>query len=180
MPRAIATTDHETIRRWVEARRGHPTVVKSTQSDRRGQSGLLRIDFDKPEDSLEEVSWDDFFETFDQNNLAFLYQETTAAGRKSRFNKFVSREAVDTSDSEPDEDEDARSDSTRASSERTRGGRQASSREEEEAAEEADEDDAMEEDEDFEDDDESYDEDDEDEDEDYEEDEEDEDDDERR
>jgi hypothetical protein len=97
MGQAIATTDHETIRRWAESRKGRPAVVKSTHGQTRGRSGLLRIDFEPPEQSLDEVSWDDFFETFDQNNLAFLYQERTASGRKSRFNKFVSRDSVEAS-----------------------------------------------------------------------------------
>ena len=93
MSQAIATTDHEAIRRWVESRKGRPSVVKSTEG--KGGGGLLRIDFGAPEDSLDEVSWDEFFETFDKNRLAFLYQEKTADGRQSRFNKFVDRDNVD-------------------------------------------------------------------------------------
>lgn len=145
MPRAIATTNHQTIRSWAEARNGHPAVVRSTESSEPGKSGLLRIDFNKPEDELDEVSWDEFFETFDENGLAFLYQEKTASGRKSRFNKFVSRDAVDTQDTEED--------TTRAeaaSSDSSSSRRRASQMEEE--AEEADEDDALEEDEDLQDD----------------------------
>jgi len=42
---------------------------------------------------LEKVSWDEFFEKFDQSNLEFLYQEKTADGQTSRFNKFVRRSA---------------------------------------------------------------------------------------
>ena len=142
MPRAIATTDHQTIRRWVEARNGHPSVVKATESSRSGKAGLLRIDFNKPEDTLEEVSWDEFFETFDENELAFLYQEKTASGRKSRFNKFVSRETVDTQDTE----EDA---SAMRASEGDGSSRLSATQEE---AEEIDEEDALEEDEDLRDD----------------------------
>jgi predicted metal-dependent phosphoesterase TrpH len=94
MSQSIATTDHDEIRRWVESRKGHPAVVKSTH--RNGQEGgLLRIDFDPPEDSLERIEWEEFFDTFDDNGLAFLYQEETASGGKSRFNKFVSRDSVD-------------------------------------------------------------------------------------
>ena len=100
MPRAQATTDHQKIRQWVEARNGHPSVIRSTESEQPGRAGLLRIDFNKPEDELDEVSWDEFFDTFDENNLAFLYQDKTASGRKSRFNKFVNRDAVDTQDTE--------------------------------------------------------------------------------
>jgi hypothetical protein len=106
MSQAIATTDHNVIRQWAESRNGHPAVVKSTQGAQRGAGGLLRIDFGPAEDSLEEVSWDDFFATFDENELAFLYQEETASGGKSRFNKFVSRDAVDAESDAAEEEED--------------------------------------------------------------------------
>jgi hypothetical protein len=142
MSRAIATTDHQAIRRWIEARNGHPSVVRATESSTPGKAGLLRIDFNKPEDELEEVIWDEFFETFDENQLAFLYQEKTASGRKSRFNKFVSRDSVDTQDTEEN--------SIGASGEGGSSRRSASAMEEE--AEEIDEEDALEEDEDMQDD----------------------------
>jgi hypothetical protein len=91
MAQAIATTDHETIRRWVEDRNGHPACVKGTQGPR---GGLLRIDFGPPEESLGRIGWEEFFDTFDDNNLAFLYQDRTASGRKSRFAKFVDRDSI--------------------------------------------------------------------------------------
>ena len=37
----------------------------------------------------------EFFAKFDEKNLAFLYQDTTASGAESRFFKFVSRETVE-------------------------------------------------------------------------------------
>lgn len=91
MARAQTTTDHQTIRRWIEARNGHPSVVRATEGTRRGSAGLLRVDFDEPEDALEQIGWDDFFDTFDTNNLAFLYQNE----KDSRFHKFVNRDAVE-------------------------------------------------------------------------------------
>lgn len=90
---AQRTTDHQVIRKWVEARKGKPSTVAGTE--RGGQAaGLLRIDFPEaePDQGLQEISWDEFFEKFDESNLAFLYQEQTADGRPSRFNKFVSRD----------------------------------------------------------------------------------------
>ena len=86
------TTDHAKIRRWAEARDGKPARVRSTGSDE--DAGLLRIDFPEggdEDEELEEISWDEFFEKFDEKRLAFVYQEKTAAGEPSRFNKFVSR-----------------------------------------------------------------------------------------
>lgn len=83
------TTDHEEIRRWVEERGGKPATVKSTGSA--DDPGLLRIDY-RGEQSLEPVSWDAFFEKFEENKLAFLYQERLKSGETSRFFKFVRRD----------------------------------------------------------------------------------------
>ena len=87
---AKTTTDHEEIRNWVEERGGHPAIVKGTE---KGGSALLRIDYPgfSGDDRLEEITWDEFFEIFDENNLAFLYQEQTEDGGLSRFSKFVDR-----------------------------------------------------------------------------------------
>ncbi len=84
MSEANTTTDHDEIRKWVEERDGRPSRVKTS-----GKGGVLRIDFREPEESFEEISWDEFFKIFDENNLAFLHQEKTADGKMSRFNKFV-------------------------------------------------------------------------------------------
>lgn len=86
------TTDHAKIREWVEERDGYPAAVKATGDE--DDPGLLRIDFPgySGEQSLEHISWDDFFEKFDEKNLAFLYQDEMKSGDESRFFKFVSRE----------------------------------------------------------------------------------------
>lgn len=86
MSSSDTTTDHDQIRKWAEARSGHPAKV-----DTGGKGGILRIDFGEPEDTLEPISWEEFFQIFDDNELAFLYQDKTADGGKSRFNKFVNR-----------------------------------------------------------------------------------------
>jgi len=86
------TTNHNEIRRWVEERGGHPARVKDTES--KNSQGLLRIDYPgfSGEDSLEAISWDEFFEGFDENGLAFLYQEETKDGKQSRFSKLNNRD----------------------------------------------------------------------------------------
>ena len=92
MSTAKLTTDHATIRRWAEARKGKPARVHGTGDT--DDTSLLRIDFPKSnedENGLEELSWDEFFEKFDDQRLAFVYQERTAAGARSRLNRFVSR-----------------------------------------------------------------------------------------
>jgi len=86
------TTNHDEIRKWVEERGGKPATVKGTGDG--GEAGILRIDFPgySGGDSLEEVTWDEFFEKFDESNLQFLYQDKTADGKQSRFSKFVAKE----------------------------------------------------------------------------------------
>jgi hypothetical protein len=83
------TTDHDQIRQWAEARGGRPACVRGTEG--KGGTCLLRVDFPggAGEDKLQPISWDDFFKQFDNEGLAFLYQEETADGKESRFNKFV-------------------------------------------------------------------------------------------
>lgn len=108
MARAQATTSHDKIRKWVESRGGHPAAVKATR--RAGSpGGLLRIDFDPQDEALQELPWDEFFQAFDGNELAFLYQDETSEGKTSRFFKFVDRNTLDEetlSASDDDEDED--------------------------------------------------------------------------
>ncbi|XXX79925.1 lipocalin/fatty-acid binding family protein [Sorangium sp. So ce134] len=85
------TIDHDEIRAWVEARGGRPATV--TRTEKNGEPGVLRIDFPgfSGEDTLEEISWDDFFAKFEESNLAFVYQEAKASGEPSYFSKLVSR-----------------------------------------------------------------------------------------
>lgn len=99
------TIDHDEIREWVEARGGKPASVKRTGD--KNDPGILRIDFPgySGEGTLEEISWDDFFQKFEEAELALVYQETTADGKKSRFSKLVKRSEEDEQESEEGDDE---------------------------------------------------------------------------
>jgi len=83
------TTDLEVIKKWAEERDGKPSRVKSTADEEGG--GVLRIDFPgyTGKDTLEEISWDEWYETFKDRNLEFLYQDHTAGGKESRFFKLI-------------------------------------------------------------------------------------------
>ena len=92
MSESKTTTDHDEIRRWVEERGGKPAGVKGTGDG--DDPGVLPIDFPgrgADEETFEHLSWDEFFQKFDENGLAFLYQEETKDGSESRFFKFVRR-----------------------------------------------------------------------------------------
>ena len=93
MASATRTTDHQTIMDWVEARGGHPAHVKRGSSP--GDPGILRIDFPgySGEQSLEPLDWDTWFDAFEANKLAFLFQDE----KDSRFSKLVRRTSADES-----------------------------------------------------------------------------------
>ena len=70
-------------------------AVRGTGDD--DEVGVLRIDFPGGSggDRFEEISWEEWFEKFDEKNLAFLYQEQKASGEESTFFKLVSRETAE-------------------------------------------------------------------------------------
>ncbi|MGN7251495.1 MULTISPECIES: hypothetical protein [unclassified Arthrobacter] len=85
------TTDHDEIRKWVESNKGKPASVKDTGGG--DDPGILRIDFPggAGEDSLEHISWEEWFDKFEENRLAFLYQSEKASGEASTFFRLVRR-----------------------------------------------------------------------------------------
>src|ERR671921_530551 len=85
MSQATTTTDHDEIRRWAEERGGRPSVVRTG----RGRGGILRFDFGEDDEKLEETSWEEFFQIFDDNDLALLHQDKIGSGQTSRLFKFV-------------------------------------------------------------------------------------------
>lgn len=93
------TRDHDRIRRWVEERGGWPATVASTHSD--DDAGLIRLDFPgySGGDSLERISWEEWFRKFDDSGLVLLHQESLASGEKSNFNKLISQDTADKNDS---------------------------------------------------------------------------------
>lgn len=80
------TTNHDEIRRWVEKNGGYPARVKATGRGK-NDPGILRVDYPgfSGQDTLVKMDWDQWFEAFDDNGLAFVYQPST------RFSKLVAR-----------------------------------------------------------------------------------------
>ncbi|WP_055477716.1 hypothetical protein [Sphaerimonospora mesophila] len=82
--RSLITTDHEVIKRWAEERGGRPATVPGTEHE--GRPGVLRFDFPGyGGGDLKEITWDEWFETFEARNLNFLYQEHKKDGGQSNF-----------------------------------------------------------------------------------------------
>ncbi len=91
------TTDHETIRQWVETRGGTPAHVTTQSADDAGSLYVVRKD--EPMDDMEAISWDDFFETFEAEELAFIYAEQDPSESDEWFYDLVERtEALERSD----------------------------------------------------------------------------------
>jgi Rho termination factor, N-terminal domain len=82
--RSLVTTNHEVIMRWARARGGTPATAPGTEHD--GRPGVLRFDFPGYGGrALQPISWDQWFRSFDERGLNFLYQEQTSNGRQSNF-----------------------------------------------------------------------------------------------
>ncbi len=88
---ANGTTDHDEIRAWAEEKGGKPAAVERTHQG--GDVGIIRIMFpDSPQSehqSLVEISWDEFFEQFEESNLALLYEPD------SLFSKIIGRDTLE-------------------------------------------------------------------------------------
>ena len=80
------TTDHATIKQWVEDRNGEPAMIEGTDG---GNGEMIRVYFEKKIENadLKKIGWDEWFDQFDKSELALLH--STEAG--NTFNKLVSR-----------------------------------------------------------------------------------------
>jgi hypothetical protein len=91
--RSLATTSHEVIRNWAEERGGTPATVEGTEQG--DLLGVLRFAFGGNDANLREVSWDEWFDTFDSRQLNFIYQEERKDGNQSTFFRLESPQRED-------------------------------------------------------------------------------------
>ncbi len=84
-------TDHGEIKKWAEERGGIPAHVEGTGGP--DDVGMIRIDFPgySGKHSLTPISWEQWFDKFEERKLALVVEEQPPEGDKSRFNKLVSR-----------------------------------------------------------------------------------------
>ena len=92
--RSLVTTNHDVIREWAESRKAVPSTVEGTEHD--DHLGVLRFDFPGyGGDRLREVSWAEWFDTFDKRRLNFIYQEERSDGSPSNFFRLESPDRED-------------------------------------------------------------------------------------
>ncbi len=85
----LATRNHDVIKQWVAERKAQPATVPGTEHE--GRPGVLRFDFPGyGGDNLEHIEWSRWFETFDERELVFVYQDHKTNGDQSNFFHFDS------------------------------------------------------------------------------------------
>lgn len=79
------TTDRNVIKKWVKARRGWPAIIQKMSGT--GIEMALSIIFpdSQAEVVLKKITWEEFFEQFDKQQLVFVYKEIDQNQQKSRY-----------------------------------------------------------------------------------------------
>lgn len=90
-----ALVNHEEIRRWARERGAEPSTVRRTEED--DNASIIRLDFPglSVQGLLEEISWDEWFRDFDENDLALIVEDEIANGHSRNFYKLVARESLE-------------------------------------------------------------------------------------
>ena len=77
--RAIATREHDVIRRWAERHRGEPSTgieTKSGAATLKVSDGGSVLRFNFPAAArFRPISWEEWFEIFEERGLVFVYEE---------------------------------------------------------------------------------------------------------
>lgn len=90
------TTDHNEIKKWAEKVNGKPQKIEDSQAaDKAG----LRIDFKGGEDEIylsegkkgRDIAWEEFFRIFEEQKLAFLFEEDPKAEIPTDAYRFIKR-----------------------------------------------------------------------------------------
>jgi hypothetical protein len=91
----LATRNHEVIMQWARERDAAPATIEGTGPGDR--PGVLRFDFPGfgGGSKLKHISWEEWFQPFDERNLTFLYQEHMRAGNQSNFFRMENPERED-------------------------------------------------------------------------------------
>ncbi|WP_266079595.1 hypothetical protein [Haladaptatus caseinilyticus] len=87
------TTDHQTIKQWVDEHDGSPVAVETTANG----ISIPRLQFpdstDDP-DNVTSISWREWFETFDSGDFAFVYRKGTKDENVNQSYKLVDRKVA--------------------------------------------------------------------------------------
>lgn len=82
------TIDNDEIRAWIEERGGVPTTIKGMSEDEEDgveSADMLHISFDPNDPIMEEMDWEEFFERFENENLALVYDPEASDDEAHEF-----------------------------------------------------------------------------------------------
>lgn len=79
------TVDHDIIRDWIEERNGTPVTILGADDEE-----VIDIAFGPQTPDFEAITWEEFFERFDQSGLVFQYTDETIPGEEKQGYNFVS------------------------------------------------------------------------------------------
>ena len=79
------THDHAEIKNWIKARDGRPAMLKD-------EPNALTLRFKELESgAMKLISWTKFFQRFEEDNLALVYQEVGDGGEIRSFCRLLPR-----------------------------------------------------------------------------------------
>jgi hypothetical protein len=94
----LATRDHDLIRKWASARLAEPATGEATASGPQTidvKDGGAGIRFSFPGvGRFRSISWDEWFDNFDANDLVFVYERDAAGGPPSNKYRLDSKQAL--------------------------------------------------------------------------------------
>lgn len=94
------TTDHKEIQTWCEKMGGKPALI-NYQEVKEDQTGI-RINFPGNTDEKllsdahpsKDITWEEFFRTFDEQQFQFLYEEEAKGDDPTRWYRFERRNTM--------------------------------------------------------------------------------------
>jgi hypothetical protein len=83
--RSLVTRSRDVIQAWARARDAKPATIEGTEKGTR--PGVLTFDFPGYREGgrLRQITWDQWFKSFDGRRLNFIYQEQRTDARQSNF-----------------------------------------------------------------------------------------------
>lgn len=105
-----ATINHQVIRQWAEKLGGKPQIIDNPQAG--GDIIGIRIDlpgkldngFFSESNHPKETSWEEFFDIFDKQNLALIYNENYQEVDFGSSYKFINRDVLKDKNFNPEEE----------------------------------------------------------------------------
>lgn len=90
------TTNHEEIKKWAVENGARPAIIDQQQA--RGDTVGIRLNFPGKEDEellsvsqTRDISWDEFFRIFEEEDLTFLYTEDKQTSNPTDWYSFDNR-----------------------------------------------------------------------------------------